>query len=224
MQDLLISQTRKDNENVAELTIRSKGDGASARESNLKSGKQQISFGTPGDNRMRFAPFLSNPIFRNFPKGVTEEEAKEIIIKNDFFDKNRNQKGNGFSNRFEIFQFNDDKVIFDHTSHLTWQQHGSLEAMSFEQALCWIDELNKIGYADFTDWRLPTLEEAMSLVKKQKNSGNLFKDQIFGQKQNGIWTSDLTENKTMAWVVFFNYGSCYINCFDLNHYVQPVRS
>lgn len=223
MQDLLISHARKDNKNVAELTIRLKRDGSGTRESNLTNRNQKICYGVPGDNRMKCVPYLSNPIFRNLPRGLSEDEAKEIMIKNDFFDKNRNKKGKGFSNRFEILLVNDDKVIFDHTSHLTWQQHGSFESMPFEQALRWIDELNKIGHANFNDWRLPTLEEAMSLIKKDKNNGNLFKDQIFGQKQSGIWTSDLTENKTMAWVVFFNYGSCYVNCFDLNNYVQAVR-
>ena len=224
MQDLLISHERKENENGTESNIRLKKDGAETWESNFKNRKKQIYYGDPGDNRMKCAPLLSNPIFRNLPRGLSEEEAKEIIIKNDFFDKNRNKKGKGFSNRFEILQIDSDKVIFDHTSHLTWQQHGSLESMPFEQAMRWIDELNKICYANFNDWRLPTLEEAMSLIKKEKNNGNLFKDQIFGQKQSGIWTSDLTENKTMAWVVFFNYGSCYVNCFDLNNYVQAVRS
>lgn len=176
------------------------------------------------NNQRKLGPLISNPIFRSNPRELTEKEVLDIMIKNDFFDKNRNHKGKGFRNRFETLQMDNDKIIFDHTSHLTWQQHGSLEPMSFDQAVQWIAELNKMGYANFNDWRIPTLEEAMSLMKRERETGDLFKDHIFGQRQRGIWTSDVTENKTMAWVVFFNYGSCYVNCFDLKNYVQAVRS
>lgn len=224
MQEILISQARKDNKNVKEVTNQLKNDGTGTGQSDSKGRKKQISNDTSRGNRKRITRLMAHPIFRNNPRGVSENEAKEIILKNDFFDKNRNQKSSGFSNRFEMLQINDDKIIFDHTSHLMWQQHGSLESMSFEQAMHWIEELNRIGYGNFNNWRLPTLEEAMSLMKREKNNGSLFKDHIFSQKQSEIWTSDLTENQTMAWVVFFTYGSCYVSCFDLNNYVQAVRS
>jgi len=166
---------------------------------------------------------LSNPIFRNHPKQLSENEVMEVIIRNDFFDKNRNLNGNGFNTHFETTQINSDKIIVDYTSRLMWQQHGSLEPMSYEKAKHWIAELNKLGYANFHDWRLPTLEEAMSLMKNERRNGNLFQNRIFGQKQSGIWTSDYTENAILAWVVFFRYGSCHVNCFDLDNYVRAVR-
>jgi hypothetical protein len=224
MENLVINYAQQDKELLIESTSRLSSEGAKFRGSyTINDKKQDISDALKNDRR-KLASFMSNPIFRTDPKGLTEKEVLDIIIKNDFFDKNRNHKGNGFSNRFETLQINNDKIIFDHTSHLTWQQHGSLESMSLEQAIQWIAELNKIGYANFHNWRLPTLEEAMSLMKKERENGSLFKDHIFGQRQSGIWTSDVTDNKTMAWVVFFNYGSCYVSCFDLKNYVQAVRS
>ena len=166
---------------------------------------------------------ISNPIFRNHPKQLSEREVTELMIKNDFFDKNRNRDGNGFNTHFEQTQINSDRIVVDYTSRLMWQQHGSLEPMSFEKSQYWIAELNQIGYANFHDWRLPTLEEAMSLMKNERRNDDLFQDCIFGQKQSGIWTADYTENAILAWVVFFRHGSCYVNSFDLDNYVRAVR-
>ncbi len=220
----MIAHVQQDNDLLIESAHHFSGEGIDYRGSHPMNDKMQRVTDALKNNRGKLASFISNPIFRNDPRGLTEREVLDIIIKNDFFDKNRNLHGKGFSNRFETLQINNDKIIFDHTSRLTWQQHGSLESMPFESAKQWLAELNKVGYANFTDWRLPTLEEAMSLMKKERENENLFKDHIFGQRQRGIWTSDVTENKNMAWVVFFNYGSCYVSCFDVKNFVQAVRS
>lgn len=169
-------------------------------------------------------PVLISSIFRNMPKKLSEDDVNEMLKSNDFFDKNRNNIGQGFNNQFEIQKINRDKRILDHASGLMWQQGGSSESVSFKQAKYWIEELNRIEYANYHDWRLPTLEEAMTLMKKEKKNGELFLDPSFDQTQKWIWTSDLTQSGSLAWVVFFNYGSCYVNCFDLNNYIRAVRS
>jgi hypothetical protein len=194
------------------------------KDSEIVEGKKEQDYGFSGVSHQKFRPIRSKPIFRNNPKEISEKEVQEMTIKNDFFDKNRNKKGRGFDNQFEILDIKEDKLIFDYSTGLMWQQQGSLESMSFEQANRWIEELNRIRYANYCDWRLPTLEEAMSLLKRERKNGKLFNDNIFSQKQSGIWTSDVTENRILAWVVFFNYGSCYVNCFDLENYIRAVRS
>ena len=59
------------------------------------------------------------------------------------------------------------KVVMDYATNLVWQQGGSSEYMEYEQAVNWVEELNRSGYAGFNDWRLPTLEEAMSLMERE---------------------------------------------------------
>lgn len=224
MQNIIESHAQKENEIATESLDRLGGNVAGTWKPDSKNIKKQINQSASREKHRKFASFISNPIFRNQSRGISENEVKEIIIKNDFFDKNRNENGKGFNNHFEMLQINSDKIIFDHTSGLMWQQHGSLEPMSFEQAKLWIAELNRIGYASFNNWRLPTLEEAMSLMNKERKNGQLYNEHIFGQRQSGIWTADLTENGNLVWVAFFNYGSCYINCLDLNNYIRAVRS
>jgi TIR domain./Protein of unknown function (DUF1566). len=190
---------------------------------NMKEGEIDNNTFSTNQNQIT-KPVIISPIFRSEPKKLSENDVNEIFKIHNFFEKNRNKHGSGFKNHFELHKIGQHKIILDYHSGLIWQQGGSSEPMPFKQAKFWIEELNRIEYANYQDWRLPTLEEVMSLMKKEQENGELFIDPIFDQTQNWIWTSDLTQNGSLAWVVFFNYGSCYMNCFDLRNYVRAVRS
>ncbi|NIW78481.1 MAG: DUF1566 domain-containing protein, partial [Calditrichae bacterium] len=74
--------------------------------------------------------------------------------------------GGGFPNEFRLYE--NGKVIIDESSGLYWQQSASAKRMTYKQAQHYIDYLNLIQFAGFDDWRLPTLEEAMTLVEKTR--------------------------------------------------------
>ena len=99
-------------------------------------------------------------------------------------------------------------VIYDLKTGLMWQQGGSPDKMKFEPTKNWIAELNRKQYAGYNDWRLPTLEEAMSLMEPKKLNGDLYIDPIFDSNQSWIWTSDPYSGASAQWVVHFNYGKC----------------
>jgi len=104
-----------------------------------------------------------------------------------------------------------------------WQQGGSSEGMKFEDAKNWIEELNQNGFAGCNDWRLPTLEEAMSVMEPEKKE--LYIDPIFDSEQWYIWTADKLKGESRQWIVRFNLGLC--NQFYPSHFngfVRAVRS
>jgi len=108
---------------------------------------------------------------------------------------------------------------------LIWQQFGSDSYLKFEDAKNWITIINQQAFAGFQDWRLPTVEEAMSLMEPKKTKSLLFIDPIFSKMQKAIWTNDLVKGKSHAWVVFFNFGYCsYNDFFYYNAFVRAVRS
>jgi hypothetical protein len=114
-----------------------------------------------------------------------------------------------------------DKVVVDNATGLMWHQSGSRKFTKWKKAKEWIRKLNKSGYAGYHDWRLPTVEEAVSLLEPSKRNG-LYIDPVFNTKQIFIWTGDRYGSEA-AWGVGFGNG----NVYSLNYYnvffVRPVR-
>ena len=163
-------------------------------------------------------------LFRSKPISLSQDEAKSIMEKYDFFDKYFNYTGKGSYNLYKLQTINDDKVVIDKVSGLTWQQGGSSEKMNYDKAKKWIEDLNNNGYAGRQDWRLPTLEEAMSLMAPKENDDGLYTNPVFSKRQKWIWTADKVKGTLWARMVFFNSGYCLSNGFyDLN-YVRAVCS
>lgn len=161
---------------------------------------------------------------RSHPANLAVDEVKAMIKKLDFFDRYKNKNGIGFANQFETKVLNDDKVVIDRASGLIWQQGGSSEYMKYEEAKNWVKELNRKGYAGYYDWRFPTLEEAMSLMKPENKKEDLYIEPVFDKEKKWIWTSDLLRGGSKAWVALFVVGSCHYELFSYDNYVRAVRS
>jgi len=113
------------------------------------------------------------------------------------------------------------KLLFDKTTELTWQQAGSPVAVTHADAEKYIRELNKQKFANYKDWRLPTLDEAMSLLESRKNDDGFYIDPEFDRGQPWIWTGEKSSDGA-AWVVTFRTGYCYVPV-DTCYFVRAVR-
>jgi len=153
---------------------------------------------------------------------LSRMEVKKMVAQKGFFDKYWNKSG-GFENQYESKKNKNAKVVIDHTTNLMWHQSGSSDFMNLNEAIEWINELNKDKYAGKNSWRLPTLEEALSILENHKMNGNLYIDPAFDGWQWCILTGDTLDiNKN--WLVAF---SGRIDWFDSNvriNYVRPVSS
>jgi hypothetical protein len=84
--------------------------------------------------------------------------------------------------------------------------------------------LNKIKFAGYDNWRLPTLEEAMSLMENTPNEFGLYINPLFDVRQPWNWTAD-RYSASRIWFVNFLYGNCnYSGLRDKDGYVRAVRS
>lgn len=125
---------------------------------------------------------------------------------------------------YKKLSINGDMVVTDNTTGLMWHQSGSDENMEWNKAKDWIRSLNRRRYAGYNNWRLPTLEEASSLLESSKNE-NLYIDHVFSKKQWWIWTGDKKDDSKAAWLVYFYLGNVLYHSFGYrNLYVRPVRS
>jgi len=145
----------------------------------------------------------------------------------DFFDLLFNKKGKGTPHLYQKIDIErSESIVHDLSTGLMWQQSGSDFEMRYEDAKEWITELNQKGFAGFNDWRLPTLEEAMSLMEPEKRHGDLNIDPVFDSKQRWILTADheIYGERAWAWVVYFNHGRCDLDHGGYSYSVRAVRS
>jgi hypothetical protein len=114
-----------------------------------------------------------------------------------------------------------EKLVIDGATDLTWQRSGSPAAVTYDDAKKYIHGLNKQKFAGYKDWRLPTLDEAMSLLKPRKSRNDLYIDPAFNQTQQWVWTMDEAD-AGVPWVVTFRAGCCYVPIAS-HYYVRAVR-
>ena len=133
------------------------------------------------------------------------------------------------NHRYDPKSINEDKVVMDYTTGLMWHHSGSETIMNWDKAKDWIMNLNSNGYAGYQDWRLPTVEEAVSLLESSK-SNELFIDPVFSDIQEYFWTGDECDSDDecgsgYAWCVLLHVGSVGWNRTSDSYLpVRPVRS
>jgi len=168
---------------------------------------------------------------RSKSASLTPDEATEMIRQKGFYDESKNPQAFGLARKLETQEIHGDKVVIDNSTALMWQQGGSSTSLQFEAAVDYLNKLNQRSFAGFNDWRLPTLEEAMSLVTPKKidplalkrGQGVLFTDSCFEADQKWIWTCDDVKGLFYRWAVFFDGGSCDFAIIATNS-VRAVRS
>lgn len=169
---------------------------------------------------------MSPPILlRSKPvEGLFVNAVKIMLREKDFFHSGWYQTGKGPQHQYVAHERNGKKIVTDNTTGLMWQQGGSENYMRFAEAQDYVQRLNREKFGGFADWRLPTLEEAMSLMEPKHNNNDLYIDPVFSEKQQWIWTAD-KEAPGVAWLVDFNLGNCIsYGYFDKDLFVRAVRS
>lgn len=144
-----------------------------------------------------------------------------MVKKYNFYDKFDNKSGE-FTNDYERKVIGGDNVVIDHATGLMWHQSGSDHCLNWEDAKEWVSKLNIQGYAEYKDWRLPTMEEAASLLESKQMNGDLFIDPVFDKKQIWIWTGDSYVSGG-AWLVHYGCGCVFWRRIG-SRYIRPVRT
>lgn len=155
----------------------------------------------------------------------SQDDQNRMLHARGYFEHYHNPAGTGIVHKYVRQLLAGETVLLDNATGLMWQQSGSLNALTFIEVEDYIKRLSNNRFAGFDDWRLPTLEEAMSLMESTEENGDLYIAPIFDRKQTSIWTADMKQ-AALAWFVDFDYGSCTfvrINNGKYKHYVRVVR-
>lgn len=137
-------------------------------------------------------------------KIISDDEIEPLIKKWDFFDRELNPSGK-FSNSFAATK--NDEVIVDLKTKLMWQV-GGIDIGSIRHIQRKIEELNSAAYGGYSDWRLPTMEEAMSLMEPNKNAKDVYLNSCFSKEQPFIFV-DAQRKPGGYWFVDYKQGRAF---------------
>ncbi|MCP4150535.1 MAG: DUF1566 domain-containing protein, partial [bacterium] len=153
---------------------------------------------------------------------LSKGQVKTMLRKYNFYDKYYNRTGH-FKHILKLQTINETKVVLDKTTGLIWHQAGSPEYMKFDLAQKWVEALNEQQYAGHSNWRMPTLEEAASLMENKENYHGLFLSTLFSNELKYSFSGDKSDDNKI-WAIDFFGGD--VSCVPLKYesYILPVCS
>lgn len=174
-----------------------------------KEQREKVGEETVGEKEIR----IKSPIqLRSDPTFLTYEDVKTIIKTNNFFHVNINKEGKGLNH---IYQAHGETVI-DYETGLMWQEYPSDKRIPFEHAEEVISNINNNKYGGYSDWRLPTVEETLSLMEPESKTWSLdpyiakiFTRNVSWVARDWILTADKSRGGNL-WYVNFSTGKCSV--------------
>jgi len=143
------------------------------------------------DSSWRSAEDLQNTVLHAYLSSGQAQAAWDLSV-----------VGGVFYCTLAISQVTQPEVLIDHVTGLKWQPMSFGSAVPYYAAELYIYTLNALGFSGSNDWRLPSLEEAISLVQPH---GGLFSG--FPKHLDSVWTSDYTGDDE-AWCINVELGHC----------------
>ncbi|MEA3466898.1 MAG: DUF1566 domain-containing protein [Thermodesulfobacteriota bacterium] len=135
---------------------------------------------------------------------INDDEIADFMKKWNFYDGDLNPDGN-FEN--SLVDPGDGRVVVDLRTGLMWQRAG-LDITAVRSMGRNIEQLNKDGFAGFHDWRMPTMEEAMSIMEKEVNSKDIHLNLCFSKEQPFIFV-DAQRKPGGYWYVDYKHGRAF---------------
>lgn len=164
--------------------------------------KKHVEIDLPGKNDP--VPDIKRIALPDKPQELTEDEIVALAKRFNFYDSERNPQG-GFQNY--LVDNGDDLTVTDLVTGIMWQR-GGFDIMSRRMLSRKIDQLNQEKFSGYSDWRMPTMAEALSLLEPGKNYGDQHIADCFSTQQPFIFVAAI-RNPGGYWFVDFKQGRAY---------------
>jgi len=162
---------------------------------------------------------------RRTPAALSVEDVKVMLVDKDLYDAGWNSTAAGVANDFANHRVDEQVVVIDATTRLMWQKGGSPTQMTFSNATAYLQRLNETGHAGFYNWRLPTLEESVSLLEPPTQTARYADPIVNGSVTPVIWTSDRGAGESEArWLTWLADGTSRPERPSFHAWVKAVRS
>ena len=135
---------------------------------------------------------------------LADDQIGPLLVQWNFYDAELNPQGS-FHN--VLADTGDGLTVVDERTSLMWQRFG-LDLSSSRTMRQKIEQLNNEGLAGYHDWRIPTLEEAMSLMERTPNEKGVYLHPCFSKEQPFIFIAT-RRTPTGYWFVDYKQGKVY---------------
>lgn len=162
------------------------------------------------------------PTLRAAPAQLTGEQARAMVIQHNFFHARWNAAGAAPALDLEREVRGTDIVVTAPRHKLMWQQRALPQPTNRDGAQRYVQELNASRFAGHADWRLPTLEEAFTLMASGSPEDCRL-NRLFERSGWILRTADTSE-PAKDWVVYFCDGIASPEAAAFSAQVRAVRS
>ena len=156
------------------------------------------------------------------PAAISRAGLLALLQRLDLFDARNNRAGRGADPTLEIMMVGEDSVVVARDLGLMWQQNGTEGQHTYERVQQQLQALNDRRFAGHADWRLPTLEEAMSLLTPEEKTGAHVSPMLSPRQTPVFWTADRA-GEDAHWVVYAFDGTAAPESPEFNAWLRAVR-
>lgn len=114
-------------------------------------------------------------------------------------------------------------TVLDASTGLQWQYSGSDFPQDWPSAISYIEDLNTLEWNGQRDWRLPTVEELLTLLRPSPSGTDYCLAQDFAPDHKRLWSSD-RRSFTSAWYVSLELGFVAWQDRTFPNHIKAVRS
>jgi serine/threonine protein kinase len=164
-----------------------------------------------------------NPLMEQTRSVAVRSEPKKIPLKQAraFFGLDRFMQPTEYGPN--DFISSETGVVTDRHTGLVWQQSGTGFPMTWHQAKEYAAQLNDQQFGGFSDWRLPTLHELITLAVPPAKGADHCISPVFDRSQKFLWSADKCAYVS-AWYMSLEMGFAARNDLTGFYHIKAVRS
>lgn len=161
-------------------------------------------------------PFsIDTTILRHYPvENLDPKQLRIRLLNKAFYVKDINPSVAEYDNDLSVILHG--LVAIDNKTNLMWQIKYTKDG-TYDEISSKLKDLNQNSYAGYNDWRLPTVEEALTLLNKRlekdwRGDEEIYHDcelNSFSNTINRMWTGDKfsDQNDEYQWFIDFGNGT-----------------
>ena len=114
-----------------------------------------------------------------------------------------------------------DGTVHQSNTGLLWEMEGPDFPLTYEEALERLEELNRTGFAGRNNWRLPTVNELLTLLVPPVKETDACLSPAFPADRTCLWTSD-RRSAMAGWYVNMDHGFASWQDYTCSFHVRGV--